>query len=67
LTQRTNHPRRRPSAAKRPPALVLRWDLEESPRLMIEAESFEDEQRLLLWVKRNRAARRLLADIGVAA
>jgi hypothetical protein len=65
VTENTN-PRRRPNA-KRPPALVVRWNLEQLPQFSIDAASYEDEQRLRLWLRRNRTARRLLDELGVAA
>ena len=42
----------------RPPALVMRLEIEQPPQLRIEAESFEDEQRLRLWLERSGALSR---------
>jgi hypothetical protein len=66
MANRTSDLRRSPSAG-RPPALVVRLELEQPAKVVIDADSFEDEQRLRFWLRRNRTARRLLDELGVAA
>jgi hypothetical protein len=46
----------------RPPALVLRAELEQPVRYGIEAETYEDEQRLLISLQPLPRALRELAD-----
>jgi hypothetical protein len=65
VTQNTDR-LRRPSPT-RPPALVIRLELEQPARLTIDAESFEDEQRVRAWFERSRALERFISDLGAAA
>lgn len=41
------------------PRLVVELPLEGEPRVWLEAETFEDEQRLVVWLLRSRALRQL--------
>jgi hypothetical protein len=45
------------------PSLVLRVELEESPRALVLAASAEDERRLRVWLARPAVRRRLLAAL----
>jgi hypothetical protein len=49
------------SRPRQPPRAVLELPLEGLPRLRIEAESYEDERRLVAWLG-SASARRLIAD-----
>jgi hypothetical protein len=60
MEKRTTDLPQRPS--RRPPALVIRLAIEQPAQVMIEADSFEDEQRLRLWLERSGAARRLFGQ-----
>jgi hypothetical protein len=46
----------------RPPALVLRAELEQPAKYMVDAETLEDEQRLLISLRPLPRALRELAD-----
>ena len=43
-----------------PPQVFLLCALEESPELLIDASSYEDEQRLRLWLRSSGALTRLV-------
>jgi hypothetical protein len=49
----------RPHVRRRPPRLVLVIELEELPRVQVDAETFEDERRLLAWLSSPKTHRRL--------
>jgi hypothetical protein len=65
VNENTNH-LRRPSPT-RPPALIVRLELEQPARLTIDAASFEDERRVRAWFERSRALQRLVREIEAAA
>jgi uncharacterized protein YjiS (DUF1127 family) len=43
------------TTAPRPPAFVVRIELEQRARITLDAETYEDELRLRSWLRRSRA------------
>jgi hypothetical protein len=48
----------------RPPALLLHLELEQPVRYRLEAETYEDEQRLRTWLRGCGALRTLFDDLA---